>query len=94
MEMSKTERVSMLKDAAELGALAVVVKMGKLKPYITQNAAYRTYGRNVVERWVKEGLIKLIKDGPKNASIRIDRVTIETAAKVSNRPSYQPLNKS
>jgi hypothetical protein len=82
----------MLKDQAELAAMAVLVQQGAIKRYITQNQAHTLYGRGVVERWVSEGLITLIKDGPKNATIRIDRMQLEAVSKVSNRPSYQSLN--
>lgn len=35
-----------------------------------------------------EGLIKGLKDGPRNASVRISRIEIETVAKTANRASY------
>jgi hypothetical protein len=81
----------MLKDQAELAAMAVLVQQGVLKRYLTQNQAHTIYGRGVVERWVKEALVTLIKDGTKNAPIRIDRMQLEAVSKVSNRPSYQSL---
>jgi hypothetical protein len=80
--------VGMLKDQAELAAMAVLVQQGVLKRYLTQNQAHTIYGRSTVERWVKEGLVTLIKDGTKNAAIRIDRIQLEAVSKVSNRPSY------
>lgn len=77
-----------LQDLSDMIATSVAIKLGQLKPYISQNQAYKTYCRGIVERWVSEGLVTLIKDRDKNGAIRIDRLQIECVAKVSNRPSY------
>lgn len=75
-------------DAAELGAQKALVEVGQLKPYLKKREAYRMYGEAVVNRWIMEGLVTPIKDGTRNASVRIDRIEIETVAKASNRSSY------
>lgn len=75
-------------DAAELGAIKALVEIGKLKPYLKLNEAKRKYGPAIVERWIKEGLITPIKDGNHSASVRIDRIQIESIAKTCNRATY------
>ncbi len=75
-------------DAAELGAIKALVQIGTLKPYLKLNEAKRTYGPAIVERWINEGLITPIKDGDNNASVRIERIQIETIAKTCNRATY------
>lgn len=37
-------------------------KLGLLKPYVSQAKAFRMYGRTNVERWVKEGWVKPVRD--------------------------------
>lgn len=75
-------------DAAEVGAAKALIEVGALKPYFKLSEAYRIYGSGIVKRWIKEGLITPIKDGDKNANIRIDRIQILTLAKTCNRASY------
>lgn len=65
---------------------------GKLKPYISQAQAYAKYGRVVVDRWVNEGLITVIKDGANNCRCRINREQIELIAETSNRNSWYEHN--
>lgn len=62
--------------------------LGVIKPFISKAEAYRKYGRSVVDRWISEGLISLIKDGPDSSKIRIERSQIEQVAISSNRISY------
>lgn len=75
-------------DAAEIGATKALIQIGQMKPYYKLREAYRLYGESVVKRWIKEGLIRPIKDGNRTASVRIDRVQIETISKAANRASY------
>lgn len=41
---------------------ATLISLGLIKPYVTQAEAFRMYGRTNVERWVKEGLVKPVRD--------------------------------
>ena len=88
MEISITVLASMLQDAAELGAKRALANTGLIKPYISRADASRAYGKRNVDRWIKEGLITLVKDGQGSAKLRIDRIQIEAVAKANNRPSY------
>lgn len=75
-------------DAAEVGAKKALQEVGLMKPYLKLREAHRMYGEAVVNRWIKEGLVRVIKDGTRNASVRINRIEIETVAKTANRASY------
>lgn len=82
----------LLADAVEIGfkkgLMTGTVSETKLKPYISKKQAYNLYGRTIVDRWTKEGLVKEIKDGDNSSTIRIDRIQLEIIAKSSNRSSF------
>ena len=82
----------LLADAVEIGfkkgLMTGSVSEIKLKPYISKKEAYRLYGRAIVDRWIKEKLIKEIKDGDNSSTVRIDRIQIEIIAKSCNRSSF------
>ncbi|MDL2230336.1 hypothetical protein LJB87_00925 [Alistipes sp. OttesenSCG-928-L06] len=61
---------------------------GELEPYISLKQAYKMYKRATVDRWIDEGLIAVIKDGPNNSKCRIDREAIALVAAASNRESW------
>jgi hypothetical protein len=88
MEISLAVLTSLLQDAAELGATAALSKYGLIKPYMTKTNARDSYGRGIVDRWIKEGLVTPRKDGNHSASWRIERAEIEAVAKANNRSSY------
>ena len=79
---------NLLADAAELGAKKALQEAGLLRPYLSMNEAKRKYGRAIVDRWVAEELIKVLKDGNASAKCRIDRIQIEAVAKTANRCTY------
>lgn len=78
---------ALLEHAAENATMRVLIKLGKLPATIKQSEAFKLYGRNTVERWVKEGLIEQIQDGD-YATIRYDILKLEGVAKASNRWTY------
>lgn len=88
LPQTEIEYRNALIDAAEVGAKKALQDAGLIKPYLKLREAHRLYGEAVVNRWIKEGLILAIKDGNRNASIRISRIQIETVAKTANRASY------
>lgn len=67
--------------AAELGAIAALVKTGKLKPYLSKAEAFRAYGRANIEHWINEGHITPRKDGDHSAHWRVDRLEVEAIVK-------------
>ena len=87
---SERELITLLMEAAELGAKKALIEADLLKPFISMSAARRKYGESTVERWFSEGLIDLIQDGP-GSNYRIDRLQIEAVAKTANRCSYMTV---
>lgn len=85
---SRIEYVNALIDAAELGAKRALEGAGLLKPYLSVSEAGRIYGRSVVDRWIKEELLKVLKDGNASSKCRISRLQIEAVAKSANRSTY------
>jgi hypothetical protein len=85
---SEIEYRNALIDAAELGARKALESVGMIKPYLKLREAQRLYGTSIVNRWIHEGLINIIKDGTRNASVRINRIQIETVSKTCNRANY------
>jgi hypothetical protein len=75
-------------DGVELGSTKTLLELGKIKPFYSQAQAHKLYGRRVVDRWIKEGLITPEKDGDKNTAYRLDRLQLDTLAKASNRISF------
>jgi hypothetical protein len=73
---------------SELTAKSVLKELGLLKPYLSLNEAYSKYGEGTVDRWVKERLVRKIKDGEGNSPVRIDRIEIEAVAQTSNRAEW------
>lgn len=90
MRLPETEHeyLNSMVDVAELGARKILIELGLSKPYMKLREAYRVYGENVVKRWIAEGLLDVKKDGPRNASVRLDRMQLEAIAKTCNRATY------
>ncbi len=90
MNYQPLDRLQLLQIQAAYAAgfKKAVAECGMLRPYIPITQAYKKYGRATVERWVDEGLIEKIKDGPGNSKVRIDREKIELIAGESNRCSW------
>jgi len=85
---SEIEFRNALIDAAEIGATKALIHIGQLKPYVKLREAQKMHGTAIVNRWIKEQLLTPIKDGTRNASVRINRIELETIAKTCNRASY------
>lgn len=88
MPQTELEYRNALIDAAEAGATKALMDVGLLKPYLKLREAQRLYGVAIVNRWIREGLVRVIKDGTRNASVRIDRLELLTVARTANRASY------
>ncbi len=88
LPQTEIEYRNALIDAAELGARKALESVGMIKPYLKLREAQRLYGTSIVNRWIQEGFIHTIKDGTRNASVRISRIQIETIAKTCNRSNY------
>jgi hypothetical protein len=85
---SEAEFVKTLEAAAKVASVQTLVSLGYLKPYVSLRESYRLYGEGTINRWLKEGVIKKIKDGEGNSKIRINRVQLEAAAQTQNRAEW------
>jgi len=70
----------------------VLTSRGIPQKYMSQKAAFKEYGRGVVESWIKFGLVKRIKDGEKNCKVRLSMTELEAAALTSNRCEWYDMN--
>lgn len=77
-----------IKSAYSAGFRKCMELNGDIKPFLSLKQAHEMYGRKTVERWINEGLVDLIKDGPNNCKCRINREQIEMVANASNRNSW------
>jgi len=59
---------------------------GAVKPYLNKSEAYRVYGRNKVDNWIKVGLIT--PRGEIGKSWQIDRVEIQSLASARTVSDY------
>lgn len=88
LPQTEIEYRNALIDAAEVGASKILMECGVLKPFLKLREAYRLHGEGTVKRWISEGLINPVKDGPHNSTVRIDRIELLTVARTCNRATY------
>jgi len=76
-KLSTFQLSKLLEEAASLAALAALIRVGKLKPYLNKSQACRRFGRSFIENSLENGRISPIKDGQSSSSIRIDLLKVE-----------------
>jgi hypothetical protein len=81
LTLSTQQLKLIIREAAEMGAIQALSKVGKLKPYLKKSEAFRKYGRANIENWAAKGLITVRKDGDHSALWRIDRLEVTAIAK-------------
>ena len=85
----RTEYMQDLMNVSELTALRVLQETGQLKPYLKLSEAKRMYGPGTVNRWIKDRVIRTVKDVD-GTNVRIDRIEIRAAAMNANRRACLP----
>jgi len=55
------------------GCKAALIEAGIITPYLSQADAYRTYGRAMVEKWCKQGIVRPTKTGPNTSKVLYQR---------------------
>ncbi|PAW95734.1 hypothetical protein CKK33_17090 [Mucilaginibacter sp. MD40] len=68
---------TIVREAAELGAIIALTRTGKLPPYLKKREAYRRYGRRNIDQMLAKGELSIRSDGNHSAAWRIDRIEIE-----------------
>ena len=87
--MNQKELGSFFKAAVSAGADKALAESGALPDTLIMAQAYHRFGRNNVERWIKEGLVQVTRfNGAKKS---IDRLKLEAVARASNRTTYLPV---
>lgn len=81
----------LLKAAVSEGAINALEKDCNVAAFLTKADAYRLFGRNDVDRWVKEGLITPRLKTAKSSKKYIERKQLERVAAASNRITYLPV---
>lgn len=84
MEIDNFELRKMLKDAAEYAVMAYRIEKSEESPYLSYRQACKTYGKGVVDKWIKIGVVGRCKDGDRNCKIRLAKLELDVAAKTSN----------
>ncbi|MDR1223774.1 MAG: hypothetical protein LBL07_12995 [Tannerella sp.] len=88
LPQSEVELAHLLKDAASVASVQALVSAGVISPYMSLRECCENYGTGRVNGWIRQGLIHKIKDGDRNAKMRISRVEIEAASRISNRVEW------
>jgi hypothetical protein len=73
------------------GANKAFAASGIMQDQLTKAEAYRRYGRDNVDRWLKEGLLKPSNKHAPISPKLIDRAKLESVAETSNRITYLPV---
>lgn len=88
IQLERLELKNLISEAVAIGVKKALTDPSLNKKYLSKNQAYQKYGRRLVDRWIKEKLIKEIKDGDKSHKIRLDALELEKVAAFSNRTSF------
>lgn len=75
--LTNQQLLTIVRQAAELGAIIALIQTGKLPPYLKKREAYRRYGRSFIEKLLEKGDLTVRSDGNHSAAWRIDRIEIE-----------------
>lgn len=81
-----------LQEFAELISIATLTKVGLLPEFINQSDAWLQFGKANVKNWVSWGIVKRIKEGERNTTVRYSRIELEAAARSNNRLLYFKFN--
>jgi hypothetical protein len=84
----------LLKEVSDYVVSSYRIAAGEEKSWISQRKAWKMYGKNNVDCWLRRGIVTRQKDGQRNSTVRFDRLELERAAKTSNRYEGQPQKPS
>lgn len=87
MTIDHTQLRALIADVTSVVTNKILTELDLLKPSMSMHAACKKYGKDVVERWVDEGLIKKNRDA-EGKMWRLDRNELEIVSRSSNRHSF------
>jgi len=86
-----TQLRAFMTDMSDIAAEKVAVKLGKKKATLSMHAASIAYGKTVVERWLREGVVKKYRDG-EGKMWRINEAELMIARASENRIAHLTYN--
>lgn len=89
--MKATILSKVLEKAAKDGSVRIIKELDLDPDLISLTGAYHLHGREIVKRWVKEGLLQIVLSGPKNKSRMLNKKRLEIVASSNNRATYLPV---
>lgn len=88
----KTTKISrMLETVARNGSARAIDELSRPAALITLSEAYNRHGRELVKRWIKEGLLGLTAQTAGKSHKMLDRSQLERVAARNNRSTYLPV---
>lgn len=89
--LSRMQLSQMLADAAEIGANKALTNAGIIKGWLTKEEAKRRYGVTAVNKWLKEGVLKMHLPTQSSIKRRIKLEEIEAINKALGTPIYNMI---
>jgi len=86
--MKHSELVRIVQAAVQAGADKALADNDLQKSWLTKADAYRIYGRNNVDRWIREKLIASEHSEGKRHKKIIEKTRLDAVAATSNRVTY------
>ena len=87
MTIDHTQLRALMADVTTVTTNKILTELGLIQPFISMHKACKIYGKDVVERWIDEGLIKKNRDA-EGKMWRLDRNELEIVSRSSNRHSF------
>jgi len=82
--MERKELSLLLTRISAAGAAKALALCGNQPNSVSKSQAYRLYGRSIVDRWLREGLIHFTNK-------HVERAKLKQVAAASNRITYLPV---
>ena len=72
----------------KLSVHETLVQRGDAAPFISKAKAYKIYGRDIIDNWIKWGLLPEVKDGDRNYMIRLEVARLIALSERMNRCEF------
>ncbi|WP_345949022.1 hypothetical protein ABDD95_19430 [Mucilaginibacter sp. PAMB04274] len=89
--MEQLQLIRIFRESVKTGSEKATAELTENPNYLTKAAAYRKYGRSLVDRWFQEKLLELTPVRGRPSQLGIDKNTLEAIAAASNRITYLPV---
>lgn len=89
--LNHTQLRALIADVTDVAISKMAIQLDLLKPSMSMHAAGKKYGKDVVERWLQEGVITKQRDAV-GKMWRLDRNELETARVTENRHAHITYN--